>query len=182
MLALAIKVAVYRGNSGTDTEFLKYKKFGVCPRITCKDFGVFADSIIMSRVLQQQGTDYSKQRSAFRISMIADEPVYLLLSMEGKDIDPIVDELGGGGARLVSPKYYDFFYVGQMIGPAVLVLQDEGMPVIYPVVKWKTWPIIGVEFMEISEKDREMIMRFLFRVERRMVQQDQKAALRRRPQ
>ena len=136
----------------------------------------------MSRVVQQAAntTDYSKQRSSFRISMIADEPVYLLLSMEGRDIDPMVDELGGGGARLVSPKYYDFFYVGQLIGPAVLVLQDEGMPVIYPVVKWKNWPVIGVEFMEISEKDREMIMRFLFKVERRMVQQGPKPALRRR--
>ena len=136
----------------------------------------------MSRAVQPPTPDYSKQRSAFRISMIADEPVYLLLSMEGHDIDPIVDELGGGGARLVSPKFYDFFYVGQMIGPAVLVLQDEGMPVIYPVVKWKNWPVIGVEFMEISEKDREMILRFLFKVERRMVQQDQKSTNRRRPQ
>ena len=50
--------------------------------------------------------------------MIADEPVYLLLSIEGKDIDPIVDELGGGGARLVSAKHFNLFYDGQMIGPA----------------------------------------------------------------
>jgi c-di-GMP-binding flagellar brake protein YcgR len=135
----------------------------------------------MSPALQQANDEYAKQRSAFRISMIADEPVYLLLSMEGMDIDPIVDELGGGGARLVSAKHYDYFYVGQLIGPAVLVLQDEGMPVLYPVVKWKSWPVIGVEFMEISEKDREMIIRFLFKVERRMVQQGPKPGLRRRP-
>jgi c-di-GMP-binding flagellar brake protein YcgR len=134
----------------------------------------------MSQAIQQ-ANDYAKQRSAFRISMIADEPVYLLLSMEGVDIDPIVDELGGGGARLVSAKHYDYFYAGQLIGPAVLVLQDEGMPVVYPVVKWKSWPVIGVEFMEIPEKDREMIIRFLFKVERRMVQQGPKPGLRRRP-
>ena len=124
--------------------------------------------------------DPAKQRSVFRLSMIADEPVYLLLSMDGVDIDPIIDELGGGGARLVCAKHFDHFYEGQLIGPAVLVLQDEGMPVVYPVVKWKSWPVIGVEFMEVSEKDREMIIRFLFKVERRMVQQDQKPALRRR--
>jgi c-di-GMP-binding flagellar brake protein YcgR len=122
----------------------------------------------------------SKKRSVFRLSMIADEPVYLLLSMDGVDIDPIVDELGGGGARLVCSKHFDLFYEGQLIGPAVLVLQDEGMPVVYPVVKWKSWPVVGVEFMEISEKDREMILRFLFKVERRMVQQGPKPALRRR--
>ena len=128
-----------------------------------------------------QHHQFAKQRSVFRLSMIADEPVYLLLSMDGQNVDPIVDELGGGGARLVSAKHYDMFYEGQVIGPAVLVLQDEGMPVVYPVVKWKSWPVIGVEFMQISDKDREMILRFLFKVERRMVQQQgPKASLRRK--
>ena len=133
----------------------------------------------MSQAVQADSPS-AKQRRVFRLSMIADEPVYLLLSMDGVDIDPIIDELGGGGARLVSAKHYDRFYEGQLIGPAVLVLQDEGMPVVYPVVKWKSWPVIGVEFMEISEKDREMIIRFLFKVERRMVQQASKPALKRR--
>ena len=128
----------------------------------------------------QADSPSAKQRRVFQLSMIADEPVYLLLSMDGIDIDPIIDELGGGGARLVSAKHYDRFYEGQLIGPAVLVLQDEGLPVVYPVVKWKSWPVIGVEFMEISEKDREMIIRFLFKVERRMVQQASKPALKRR--
>src|SRR5262245_40439542 len=113
--------------------------------------------------------DPAKQRSVFRLSMIADEPVYLLLSMDGVDIDPIVDELGGGGARLVCAKHFDRFYEGQLIGPAVLVLQEVGMPVVYPVVKWKNWPVVGVEFMDISDKDRELIYRFLFKVERKML-------------
>ena len=121
-----------------------------------------------------QGHPQKKQRSVFRLSMIADEPVYLLLTMDGTNIDPIVDELGGGGARIVSAKYFDHFYQGQFVGPAVLVLQDEGMPVVYPVVKWKEWPVIGVEFMDISDKDREMILRFLFKIERRMVQRSSK--------
>ena len=129
----------------------------------------------------QAKAEFNQQRSVFRLSMIADEPVYLLLSMDGVAIDPIVDELGGGGARLVCAKYFDSFYEGQLIGPAVLVLQEEGMPVVYPVVKWKSWPVIGVEFTEIPEKDREMILRFLFKVERRMVQQGPRPALRRRP-
>jgi c-di-GMP-binding flagellar brake protein YcgR len=133
----------------------------------------------MSRAIQaDQQQQFVKQRSVFRLSMIADEPVYLLLSMDGVNVDPIIDELGGGGARLVSAKHFEMFYEGQIIGPAVLVLPDEGMPVVYPVVKWKSWPIVGVEFMEITEKDREMILRFLFKVERRMVQSRPKTALR----
>src|SRR5205814_4680744 len=103
-----------------------------------------ADQSLMARPIQAyQEQQYAKQRSVFRLSMIADEPVYLLLSMDGVNIDPMVDELGGGGARLVCAKYMDMFYEGQVIGPAVLLLQDEGMPVVYPVVKWKSWPVVG---------------------------------------
>jgi len=127
----------------------------------------------MSQITQAD-VQYAKQRSVFRLSMIANEPVYLLLSMDGIDIDPIVDELGGGGARLVCSKHFDMFYEGQLIGPAVLVLQDVGMPVVYPVVKWKSWPVIGVEFMDMTEKEKEMVIKFLFRVERKIVQQPEK--------
>ena len=130
--------------------------------------------------ISQADQQYAKQRSVFRLSMIANEPVYLLLSMDGIDVDPIVDELGGGGARLVSSKHFDMFYEGQLVGPAVLVLQDVGMPVVYPIVKWKSWPVIGVEFMDMSEKDREMIIKFLFRVERKIVQQPDKPVSRRK--
>jgi hypothetical protein len=113
--------------------------------------------------------DLAKARSVFRLSMIASEPVYLLLTVGGVHLDPIVDELGGGGARLMSAKHFDRFYEGQILGPAVLVLQDVGMPVVYPVVKWRNFPIIGVEFLGIEDKEREMILRFLFKVERRSV-------------
>jgi hypothetical protein len=61
----------------------------------------------------------------------------------------------------VSTKNFDMFYEGQMIGPAVLTLQEEGMAVVYPVVKSKNWPMIDVEFMQISDKDRQMIAKFL---------------------
>ena len=122
---------------------------------------------------------WGKQRSVFRIPMIAGEPVCLLLTMDGVNIDPVIDELGGGGARLVCAKHFDSFYEDQAIGPAVLVLPDEGMPVVYPVVRWKSWPAVGVEFLDISDRDREMILRFLFKVERRMAQSRPARAIRR---
>ena len=116
--------------------------------------------------------ELAKARSVFRLSMIASDPVYLLLTLDGVHIDPIVDELGGGGARLVSSRHYDRFYEGQILGPSVLVLDGVGMPVVFPVVKWKNFPGIGIEFMDVSEKEREMILRFLFRVERKTVRSD----------
>lgn len=94
----------------------------------------------------------------------------MLLSMDGEDIDPVLDELGAGGARLWSSKHYDRFYEGQLIGPAVLLLDEIGMPVVYPIVKWKNWPVIGVQFIDMEEKEREMIFRFLFKLERKKMQ------------
>src|SRR5206468_5974528 len=134
---------------------------------------------IYSPMNSTQQVNAQSERSVFRLSMIADEPAYLLLTMDGVKIDPIVDELGG--ARIVCAKEFDRFDEGQIVGPAVLVLQDEGMPVVYPVVKWKRWPVIGLEFMDISEKDRKMILRFLFKIERRMIQHSSKQVSRRRP-
>ncbi len=120
--------------------------------------------------MSQVDQDYAKKRSAFRMSMIEKEPVYMLLSMDGEDIDPVLDELGAGGARLWSSKHYDRFYEGQLIGPAVLLLDEIGMPVVYPIVKWKNWPVIGVQFIDMEEKEREMIFRFLFKLERKKMQ------------
>ncbi len=118
----------------------------------------------------QSVSEYESQRSVFRLPMNANDPVYLLLNMDGVDIDPIVDELSAGGARLVSSKHYDRFVEGQVVGPAVLVLQDVGVPVVYPIVKWKSWPVIGVEFLELSEKDQELIFRFIFKLQRKLIQ------------
>ena len=102
-------------------------------------------------------------RPQFRLGMFTDEPVYLLLNLDGVEIDPIVEHLELGEASFVCSKHFDEFYEGQMIGPAVLALQDEGMTVVYPVVKSKHWPLISVEFMEISATDRQMIAEFLRR-------------------
>jgi hypothetical protein len=139
-----------------------------------KKFLIIADEASMD------GPKSVPLRSVFRLPMIAGEPVCLLLTLDGINVDPVIDELGGGGARLVCARHYDKFSEGQSIGPAVLVLPDEGMPVVYPVVKWKNWPAVGVEFQEISDKDREMILRFLFKVERRMSQSRPILAIRRK--
>ena len=96
--------------------------------------------------------DYSKQRSAFRLPVSANEPVYLLFSIEGENIDPLIDELGAGGARFASAHHYWEYYKGQMLGPAVLLLPDLGMLVVYPVVQWMSYPRIGVEFADIKRK------------------------------
>jgi hypothetical protein len=102
--------------------------------------------------------------------MIAHDPIYVLLTVDGGRLDLQVDDLGGGGARLRVPKQYlNLFQVGQILGPSLLVLPNIGLPVVHPVVKWKNNSAIGVEFMEVTDKQKEMIFKLLFTVERKTV-------------
>jgi len=115
----------------------------------------------MSRIIEiGEPCTPTTDRSQFRLGLYVDEPVYLQLTLDGLEIDPIVEKLNAGEASFVCPKHFSVFYEGQMIGPAVLVLQDEGMAVVYPVVKSKNWPLVNVEFMQLGLREREMISRF----------------------
>lgn len=121
-------------------------------------------------VMREQVLRAPKPRTDLRLRMIAHEPLYVLLTVEGGRLDLQVDDLGGGGARLRVPKQHlNLFQVGQILGPSLLVLPNIGLPVVQPVVKWKSNSAIGVEFMAITEKQKEMIFKLLFTVERKTV-------------
>jgi hypothetical protein len=89
------------------------------------------------------------------------EPISLLFNMDGIDIDPVLSWLELGRAGFECSAYFDMFYEGKIIGPAVLALHDQGMVVVDPVVKSKNWPMIEVEFLEVSETDRRLITSYL---------------------
>jgi hypothetical protein len=111
-----------------------------------------------------------KPRTDLRLRMIAHDPVYVLLTVEGGRLDLQVDDLGGGGARLKVPRQHqELFQVGQILGPSLLVLPNIGLPVLQPVVKWKSNSAIGVEFLGVTDKQKEMIFKLLFQVERKTV-------------
>lgn len=102
--------------------------------------------------------------------MIAPDPVYVVLTVGGGRLDLRADDLGGGGARLKVPKEHQaLFEAGQILGPSLLVLPNVGLPIVNPVVKWKSASAIGIEFAGASEKQKEMIFKFLFTVERKTV-------------
>jgi c-di-GMP-binding flagellar brake protein YcgR len=121
------------------------------------------------RQQQQVLTPVFKPRADLRLRMIAHEPVYVVMTVDGGRLDLQVDDLSAGGARLkVRKTHLDLFQVGQILGPSLLVL-DLGLPIVHPVVKWKSDCAIGVEFLGATEKQKEMIFKFLFRVERKTV-------------
>lgn len=115
----------------------------------------------MSTVMACEELEYGIERSQSYLAAFADDPNFLSFSVDGIDFYPVIDSLDEREAGFVSTKYFDLFYEGQMIGPAVLSLQDVDSVVVYPVVKSKNWPLINVEFLQISSRDRQMIGRAL---------------------
>ena len=105
--------------------------------------------------------DSKEPRPQFPLAADTLEPITLMFSVDGIEFDPVVMWLGIGQASFGCTKYFEMFYEGQMIGPAVLTLPDQGMAVVYPVVKSRNLGVIHVEFMELSEEDRQMIARSL---------------------
>lgn len=120
--------------------------------------------------MRQEVLSAPRERAHLRLRMIAHEPVYVLMTVGGGRLDLVVDDLSAGGARLKVPRIHEnLFQVGQILGPSLLILSDIGLPVVHPVVKWKSDSAIGVEFLGVTEKQKEMIFKFLFKVERKTV-------------
>jgi hypothetical protein len=108
------------------------------------------------------------RRSLLRLTMLEEEPVYLRVNLGG-EINLPVTELGGGGARLLCyqcRRDFDTWYSGHSLGPSVLMLPETGMHEVQPVIRWKKWPVVGVQFMDLADKDRADIFRFLLKLER----------------
>ena|SRR3989442_10146419 len=108
------------------------------------------------------------ERSSVRQTMLEEEPVCLRVNLNGGIILPVI-ELGGGGARLNCSKYKEHFedwFVGHSLGPSRLVLPEKEMHEVNPVIRWMKWPLVGVQFMDLPDKDRGDIFRFLFKLER----------------
>jgi hypothetical protein len=111
------------------------------------------------------------QRSSFRLTTLPEEPVYLEVDLGGKVRLPVT-ELGGGGARVLChncQSFFDGFYIGEPLGKSVLLFPEGEMPEVRPVIRWKSWPCIGVEFVKLSNKERADIFRFLFKLERKKI-------------
>jgi hypothetical protein len=113
-------------------------------------------------------TKTTNKRSALRLTMLEEEPVSLQVTLD-TEINLPVAELGGGGARILCYKCqrsFDDFYEGQSLGPSVLMLREEGMHDVEPVIRWKKWPCIGVQFIDLSDRGRAAIFKLLFKLER----------------
>jgi c-di-GMP-binding flagellar brake protein YcgR len=109
------------------------------------------------------------RRSSLRLKTLKSEPVYLEVNLGGK-INLLVTELGGGGAQVLCSKLreaFDDLDAGRSLGKSVLMLRAQTLVELEPVIRWKKWPVIGVQFNGLSDGDRGHIFRFLFELERK---------------
>ncbi len=113
----------------------------------------------------------TQRRSSMRLKTAKDEAVYLQVDL-GAKINLLVTDLGGEGAQILCRKCqesFDNFHVGLPLGKSVLMLREHGMLEVEPVIRWKEWPSIGVQFLDLSDKDRALIFKFLFELERKRI-------------
>jgi c-di-GMP-binding flagellar brake protein YcgR len=110
-----------------------------------------------------------KERRAFRVAVVPCIPVRFSMVMDEVKVSPIIDELGIGGARLMSVKHFDRFLEGERIGPATFPIDDLGTLTVFAIVKWKRWPQIGVEFVDMTEMEIERLFRYVFKVHRQSI-------------
>ena len=131
-----------------------------------------ADFSLM-KAIDETRAKFTNKRSSLRLTMLKEEPLYLQVTLDA-EINLPVTELGGGGVRLLCYKcqqFFDGFYVGQSLRHSVLMLGEEGIHDVEPVIKWKKWPCIGVQFINLSDKDRAGIFKHLFKLERKKLKQ-----------
>ena len=106
-----------------------------------------------------------------RLKTLEDEPVYLQVDLGGT-INLLVIELGGEGARVLCRNCqgsFDSFHAGYSLCESILMLGKQGMLEVEPVIRWKNWPCIGVQFIALSDNDRAHIFKFLFELERKRI-------------
>jgi len=112
---------------------------------------------------------FTQRRASLRLKTLQDEPVYLQVDLGAKISLPVL-ELGGGGAQVACHKCkesFDKFDAGRSLGKSVLMLREQGMLEVEPVIRWKKWPVVGVQFTGLSDKDRAQLFKFLFELERK---------------
>ena len=136
------------------------------PRLSLKPARTAADADGM----RQQAIEPIKPRRHLRLRMLTTDPVYIVATVGNLRVDMLAADLGGGGACLDVPQEYrGRFEVGAPLGQALLVLPDVGLPIVTPIVRWDDGAHIGVEFTGVTERQKEMIYKFLFQVERNTV-------------
>jgi len=110
-----------------------------------------------------------RERRAFRMSVIPFSTARFGIKVGDVNLTPLVDELGIGGARLISVKHFDCFYEGQVLEAGTLPLEANVTINLSAVVRWKKFPRIGIQFVEMAEREKDRLFGYLFKASRQSI-------------
>ena len=102
-----------------------------------------------------------ERRTGERAPMSADRPVYLEINLDGNKVPVLVENLSCAGASLIYPEDSPSLQPGSYLKECTLSLAGAGDVKVAPIVRWRVWPKLGVQFDKIGEDLRNQIARFL---------------------
>ena len=106
-------------------------------------------------------TKGDERRSGERVPMRADKAVYLEINLDGSGVAILVENLSSDGASLIYPEESPLLQTGSSLKECRLSLAGTGDVRVNPIVRWRVWPKVGVQFDKIGEDARNQIARFL---------------------
>ena len=101
------------------------------------------------------------RRRSERVPTTADRPVFLEVNIDGNTVRVLVENLSCEGASLIHPEESPSIQPGNYLKECTLNLGAAGNIKVTPVVRWRVWPKLGVQFDKIGETSRNQIARFL---------------------
>jgi c-di-GMP-binding flagellar brake protein YcgR len=109
----------------------------------------------------KEETKRDQRRRGDRVAMRADRPVFIEVNVDGNNVGVLVENLSCDGASLIYPEESPSIQPGSYLKECTLNLGAAGSIKVTPIVRWRVWPKLGVQFDKIGESSRNQIARFL---------------------
>jgi c-di-GMP-binding flagellar brake protein YcgR len=109
----------------------------------------------------KEETKRDQRRRGDRVPMRADRPVFIEVNVDGNNVGVLVENLSCDGASLIYPEESPSIQPGSYLKECTLNLGAAGNIKVTPIVRWRVWPKLGVQFDKIGESSRNQIARFL---------------------
>jgi c-di-GMP-binding flagellar brake protein YcgR len=115
--------------------------------------------------MKRDSKDDKERRSGTRTEILVHQPVYLEANLDGAKVSMLLENLSEGGATVIYPADSGALEVGRHIEGCVLNIPEVARLSVSPIIRWRVWPKLGLQFDGISDEDRRQITSFLQKVQ-----------------
>ena len=93
--------------------------------------------------------------------MPSGRPIYIQSVLDGTEVGFRVANLSTGGATLICPETAKTFQKGQRLPESLLILPGLVRIQVEPIVRWRAWPRLGVQFDSVTTENLRQLCQFL---------------------